>query len=169
MSEGGKHGAMACYAHHCSLDNHHCRRCSSMTLLGRRYLQIMSLSLYAPSLCMLVLGVCVVQCSSPPPSCTQWEHPSLVVVVYDVTNEQSFKSCAKWLERVRAQKPEQPFPGVTHMRTRTHTHTHTHTCTDHWCALCRCAGGQQGRPPCSASGGRERRKGLCSRQGTAIL
>lgn len=41
-----------------------------------------------------------------------WSHPSMVVVVYDVTNETSFNSCAKWLERVRAQKPNMPFPGV---------------------------------------------------------
>jgi len=41
----------------------------------------------------------------------QWEHPSVVMVVYDVTNETSFSSCEKWLERVRAQKPGVKFPG----------------------------------------------------------
>lgn len=41
--------------------------------------------------------------------------PDLVVVVYDVTSEQSFNSCIKWLERVRAQKPagEIQLPGIT--------------------------------------------------------
>ena len=36
------------------------------------------------------------------------------MVVYDVTNDQSFDSCAKWLERVKAQKPtpELPLPGI---------------------------------------------------------
>lgn len=41
-----------------------------------------------------------------------WNHPSMVMVVFDVTNNTSFHSCAKWLERVRSQKPEVPFPGV---------------------------------------------------------
>lgn len=41
------------------------------------------------------------------------------MVVYDVTNEHSFSSCVKWLERVRAQKPgaEVPLPGTV-----LHTH-----------------------------------------------
>ena len=45
---------------------------------------------------------------------TQWEHPGVVVVVYDVTNTQSFSSCSKWLERVRAQRPaaEVHLPGA---------------------------------------------------------
>lgn len=35
-------------------------------------------------------------------------------MVYDVTDEQSFQSCAKWLERVKAQKaaPELFLPGI---------------------------------------------------------
>lgn len=107
-----------------SFANHHCRRCSFMTLLGRRYLLTTSPSLCVPScVCLLLLSVCAFP-NSPP----QWEHPSVVVVVYDVTNEQSFKSCAKWLERVRAQKPEQPFPGA-------YAHSHvgpSHKCT-HQC------------------------------------
>lgn len=65
------------------------------------------------------------------PSPLQWEHPSVVVVVYDVTNEQSFKSCAKWLERVRAQKPEQPFPGVVVYTHVGPTHRHTHVSLSH--------------------------------------
>jgi len=41
----------------------------------------------------------------------QWDHPSMVMVVYDVTSETSFSSCEKWLEQVRAQKPGVKFPG----------------------------------------------------------
>ena len=94
-----------------SFANHHCRRCSFMTLLGKRYLLTTSPSLCVPS-CVSARCCCPCVCPPPPPPPPQWEHPSVVVVVYDVTNEQSFKSCAKWLERVRAQKPEQPFPGA---------------------------------------------------------
>ena len=36
----------------------------------------------------------------------------MVLVIYDVTNESSFNSCAKWLERVRSQKPEVQLPGM---------------------------------------------------------
>ena len=41
------------------------------------------------------------------------------MVVYDVTSDQSFDSCAKWLERVKAQKPtpELPLPGETNIIT----------------------------------------------------
>ncbi|ESO84213.1 hypothetical protein LOTGIDRAFT_108201 [Lottia gigantea] len=41
-----------------------------------------------------------------------WDHPSMVIVVYDVTNESSFSSCEKWLERVRSQKPDLMITGV---------------------------------------------------------
>lgn len=43
----------------------------------------------------------------------QWDNPGLVVVAFDVSREQSFDSCVKWLERVRAQKPavETQLPG----------------------------------------------------------
>lgn len=43
---------------------------------------------------------------------TFWEQPSVVMVVYDVTSETSFSSCAKWLERVKSRKPEVSIPGV---------------------------------------------------------
>ena len=35
----------------------------------------------------------------------------MVMVVYDVTSETSFNSCAKWLERVRAKRPDVTLPG----------------------------------------------------------
>ncbi|XP_033737151.1 intraflagellar transport protein 27 homolog [Pecten maximus] len=41
-----------------------------------------------------------------------WDHPGVIIVVFDVTNETSFSSCAKWLERVRSQKPDVHMPGV---------------------------------------------------------
>ncbi|XP_071796855.1 intraflagellar transport protein 27 homolog [Asterias amurensis] len=31
-----------------------------------------------------------------------WDGPSLAVVMFDVTNEKSFSSCTKWLERVKS-------------------------------------------------------------------
>ena len=36
------------------------------------------------------------------------------MVVYDVTNKQSFSSCSKWIERIKAKKatPESPLPGT---------------------------------------------------------
>ena len=36
----------------------------------------------------------------------------MLVLVYDVTNKSLFANCTKWLERARAQKPEQLLPGV---------------------------------------------------------
>lgn len=33
------------------------------------------------------------------------------MVVYDVSNETSYNSCAKWLERARSQKPDVYTPG----------------------------------------------------------
>ena len=36
------------------------------------------------------------------------------MVMYSVTDDQSFNSCSKWLERVKAQRPtpELPLPGM---------------------------------------------------------
>ena len=36
----------------------------------------------------------------------------MVMVVYDVTSETSFNSCAKWLERVRSHNHDVSIPGV---------------------------------------------------------
>ncbi|XP_030815920.1 intraflagellar transport protein 27 homolog [Camarhynchus parvulus] len=41
-----------------------------------------------------------------------WEQPNVVCLVYDVTNEQSFNSCNKWLEKLRAQAVGMHIPGV---------------------------------------------------------
>ncbi|KAM6216008.1 intraflagellar transport protein 27 homolog isoform 2-T2 [Rhynchocyon petersi] len=41
-----------------------------------------------------------------------WEHPNVFCLVYDVTSEQSFNNCGKWLEKVRAQAPGSALPGV---------------------------------------------------------
>ncbi|XP_041474434.1 intraflagellar transport protein 27 homolog [Lytechinus variegatus] len=40
-----------------------------------------------------------------------WEHPSVMMVVMDVTNETSFTACNRWVERVKA-KAGQHIPGV---------------------------------------------------------
>lgn len=42
----------------------------------------------------------------------QWEQPNVLCLVYDVTNEQSFNNCAKWLEKLRAQAVGMHVPGV---------------------------------------------------------
>ncbi|XP_017903778.1 PREDICTED: intraflagellar transport protein 27 homolog isoform X2 [Capra hircus] len=41
-----------------------------------------------------------------------WESPSVLCLVYDVTNEQSFTNCSKWLEKARSQIPGTTLPGV---------------------------------------------------------
>ncbi|XP_029410962.1 intraflagellar transport protein 27 homolog isoform X2 [Nannospalax galili] len=41
-----------------------------------------------------------------------WESPNVLCLVFDVTNEQSFSSCSKWLEKARAQAPGISLPGV---------------------------------------------------------
>uniref|UniRef100_A0ABM5GET7 Intraflagellar transport protein 27 homolog isoform X2 n=1 Tax=Pogona vitticeps TaxID=103695 RepID=A0ABM5GET7_9SAUR len=48
----------------------------------------------------------------PETSDTVWEQPNAVCIVYDVTNEQSFGNCEKWLEKVRAQVSGRQIPGV---------------------------------------------------------
>lgn len=47
----------------------------------------------------------------------KWEHPGVVAVVFDVTDRESFKSCTKWLERVKARKAavELVLPGISYM------------------------------------------------------
>ncbi|XP_026963328.1 intraflagellar transport protein 27 homolog isoform X1 [Sagmatias obliquidens] len=41
-----------------------------------------------------------------------WESPNVLCLVYDVTNEQSFANCSKWLEKARSQMPGATLPGV---------------------------------------------------------
>uniref|UniRef100_A0A6G1RWP5 Intraflagellar transport 27 n=1 Tax=Hypotaenidia okinawae TaxID=2861861 RepID=A0A6G1RWP5_9GRUI len=41
-----------------------------------------------------------------------WEQPNVLCLVYDVTNEQSFNNCAKWLEKLKAQAVGVHIPGV---------------------------------------------------------
>lgn len=41
-----------------------------------------------------------------------WESPGVLCLVYDVTNEQSFTNCSKWLEKARSQIPGITLPGV---------------------------------------------------------
>uniref|UniRef100_A0A8C3YGN2 Intraflagellar transport protein 27 homolog n=1 Tax=Catagonus wagneri TaxID=51154 RepID=A0A8C3YGN2_9CETA len=41
-----------------------------------------------------------------------WESPNVLCLVYDVTNEQSFTNCSKWLEKARSQIPGITLPGV---------------------------------------------------------
>ncbi|XP_017712375.1 PREDICTED: intraflagellar transport protein 27 homolog isoform X3 [Rhinopithecus bieti] len=43
---------------------------------------------------------------------TLWESPNVLCLVYDVTSEQSFNNCSKWLEKARAQAPGLYLPGV---------------------------------------------------------
>ncbi|KAF0881505.1 IFT27 protein, partial [Crocuta crocuta] len=39
-----------------------------------------------------------------------WESPNVLCLVYDVTNEQSFANCSKWLEKARSQAPGTSLP-----------------------------------------------------------
>lgn len=41
----------------------------------------------------------------------QWERPNVLCLVYDVTSEQSFNNCSKWLEKARSQIPGTCLPG----------------------------------------------------------
>ncbi|RMC03092.1 hypothetical protein DUI87_20285 [Hirundo rustica rustica] len=41
-----------------------------------------------------------------------WEQPNVLCLVYDVTNEQSFDNCNKWLEKLKAQAVGVHIPGV---------------------------------------------------------
>ncbi|XP_061227740.1 intraflagellar transport protein 27 homolog isoform X1 [Neopsephotus bourkii] len=41
-----------------------------------------------------------------------WEQPNVLCLVYDITNEQSFNNCAKWLEKLKAQAAGMHIPGV---------------------------------------------------------
>ncbi|XP_004675747.1 PREDICTED: intraflagellar transport protein 27 homolog [Condylura cristata] len=41
-----------------------------------------------------------------------WESPDVLCLVYDVTSEQSFQSCGKWLDKARSQAPGSSLPGV---------------------------------------------------------
>ncbi|XP_027451550.2 intraflagellar transport protein 27 homolog isoform X1 [Zalophus californianus] len=43
---------------------------------------------------------------------SKWESPNVLCLVYDVTNEQSFTNCSKWLEKARSQIPDTSLPGV---------------------------------------------------------
>lgn len=59
--------------------------------------------------------VCVCVC--------QWNQPSVMCVVFDITSEASFTSCSRWLDRVRSHCNGLQVPG---QRSWTHTHTHSH-------------------------------------------
>ncbi|XP_060632966.2 intraflagellar transport protein 27 homolog [Anolis sagrei] len=41
-----------------------------------------------------------------------WEQPNALCIVYDVTSEESFNNCTKWLEKLRAQTSGMHIPGV---------------------------------------------------------
>lgn len=41
----------------------------------------------------------------------QWEQPNVLCLVYDITNEQSFNNCDKWLEKLRARAVGVHIPG----------------------------------------------------------
>ncbi|XP_047642326.1 intraflagellar transport protein 27 homolog isoform X3 [Phacochoerus africanus] len=62
----------------------------------------------------LTTGVDLVVKTVPVPDTADsvWESPSVLCLVYDVTNEQSFTNCSKWLEKARSQIPGITLPGV---------------------------------------------------------
>ncbi|KAF7240582.1 hypothetical protein EYD10_12794 [Varanus komodoensis] len=48
----------------------------------------------------------------PETSDSVWKQHNALCIVYDVTNEQSFNNCAKWLERLRTHNSGMHIPGV---------------------------------------------------------
>ncbi|XP_048971772.1 intraflagellar transport protein 27 homolog isoform X2 [Canis lupus baileyi] len=62
----------------------------------------------------LTTGVDLVVKTVPVPDTgdSVWESPNVLCLVYDVTNEQSFANCGKWLEKARSQMPGASLPGV---------------------------------------------------------
>ncbi|MBV98301.1 Intraflagellar transport protein 27, partial [Eschrichtius robustus] len=62
----------------------------------------------------LTTGVDLVVKTVPVPDTgdSVWESPNLLCLVYDVTNEQSFTNCSKWLEKARSQIPGATLPGM---------------------------------------------------------
>ncbi|KAG8511131.1 Intraflagellar transport protein 27, partial [Galemys pyrenaicus] len=62
----------------------------------------------------LTTGVDLVVKTVPVPDTgdSVWESPDVVCLVYDVTSEQSFHNCSKWLEKARSQAPATSLPGV---------------------------------------------------------
>ncbi|XP_069908984.1 intraflagellar transport protein 27 homolog isoform X1 [Oryctolagus cuniculus] len=50
--------------------------------------------------------------SSPETPGKPWESPDVLCLVYDVTSEQSFSSCGRWLEKARSLAPGVSLPGV---------------------------------------------------------
>ncbi|ELK10266.1 Putative GTP-binding protein RAY-like protein [Pteropus alecto] len=62
----------------------------------------------------LTAGVDLVVKTVPVPDTgdSVWESPNVLCLVYDVTNEQSFSNCSKWLEKARSQTPGTSLPGV---------------------------------------------------------
>ncbi|XP_035875466.1 intraflagellar transport protein 27 homolog isoform X2 [Phyllostomus discolor] len=60
----------------------------------------------------LTTGVDLVVKTVPVPDTgdSVWEGPDVLCLVYDVTNEQSFGSCGKWLEKAQVQVPGASLP-----------------------------------------------------------
>eukprot|EP00069_Balaena_mysticetus_P008707 bmy_01167T0 len=63
----------------------------------------------------LTTGVDLVVKTVPVPDTgdSVWESPNVLCLVYDVTNEQSFTNCSKWLEKARSQIPGATLPGTS--------------------------------------------------------
>lgn len=57
---------------------------------------------------MPILGVCV--CGR-----VQYKGASLAVVVFDVNNKESFKSCSKWYQDVKDASPTHNIPGASRL------------------------------------------------------
>ncbi len=86
-------------------------------------------------------AVCVTMCVFVCVCVFQWNQPSLMCVVFDITSEASFTNCSRWIDRVRSHCNGLQVPGqrsrthtyhtLTHINSQTHTHivslSHTHT------------------------------------------
>ncbi|MBZ3872143.1 Intraflagellar transport protein 27-like protein [Sciurus carolinensis] len=86
--------------------------CSNLTSTHRGVARLPWLNLHGASLpaaCGPVTGRELMPGMTQVP---KWESPNVLCLVYDVTSEQSFSSCGKWLEKARAQAPGSILPGV---------------------------------------------------------
>lgn len=71
-----------------------------------------TLSLGRPNCLPALKSLFLLLTHTHPVPLAQWESPNVLCLVYDVTNEESFNNCSKWLEKARSQAPGISLPGT---------------------------------------------------------